>query len=68
MIVGGSFQMDMTIYNMTEEDVSGLRNIYNNSHIRMAMEGKMKKSAEVYGAIDLDPSDIKKLISEQITD
>ena len=68
MIVGRSFQMDMARYNRTEENVSGLRNIYNNSHIRTAMEGKMKKSAEVYGAIDLDPSDIKKVISEQITD
>jgi hypothetical protein len=61
LIVGGSFQMDMTIYNRTEENVSGLRNIYNNSHISTAMEGKTKKYAEVYGAIDLDPSDIKKV-------
>ena len=68
MIVGRSFQMDMARYNRTEKNVSGLRNIYNNSHIRTAMEGKTKKYAEVYGAIDLDPSDIKKLISEQITD
>ena len=58
----------MARYNRTEENVSGLRNIYNNSHISTAMEGKTKKYAEVYGAIDLDPSDIKKLISEQITD
>jgi uncharacterized protein YcbK (DUF882 family) len=53
--------MDMTRYNRTEENVSGLRNIYNNAHISTAMEGKTKKSAEVYDAIDLDPSDIKKV-------